>query len=159
MFTQVHWTEISRHGFSVLNKNSCFKTYWSTTNASSPYIPDCKWGLACPGSYLYLPADAGRTLFPWGGFTPSIVLNHFGFLFWSIYQQRSKANFLRFQASVLVGRRGSYQDSLFQAEGCYHWALEKCPHIPTVSHTIVSCFFLSNKWYPFRKNSSILTSS
>lgn len=159
MFTQVHWTEISCQRFLFLNKTSSFKTYSNTNNVSNLYMTDCKWGLSCPGSYLYLPADAGRTLFPWGGISSSAVLNSFGFLFWSIYQQKSKANFcVRFQASVLIGKRRSYQDSTLLAEGPYHWEAEKCSHILTVSHTMGSCFFCPTSTSS-GKSGSVLTSS
>lgn len=115
--------------------------YWSTDNASNPYITDRKWGLACPGSYLYLPADAGRTRFPWGRFSPSAVLNSFGFLFWSIYQQRSKAYFL-FKVSSQCASRQKRKISRFlpPSRGSLSLGSRKVLTYPyCLSHC--SCFF------------------
>lgn len=64
--------------------------YWNANIASNSYITYYKWVFVYPGSYLYLPADAGRAPFPWGNFCPSAVLNDFDLLFWFVYQQSSK---------------------------------------------------------------------
>lgn len=137
--------------------------YWNANNASNPYITDCKRGLACPGSYLYLPADAGRTLFTWGGFSPSAVLNRFGFLFWSIYQQRSKANFL-FQVSSQYPSRQKRKLSRLPPPSRGTLSLGR-RNVLTYPYCLSYYRFLgvlSNRWHNFfRKNGygSVLTSS
>lgn len=113
-----------------LNKNSTMKTYWNVKNASNPYITCLQMGIS---SYLYLPADAGRTLFPCGGFSPSAILNNFGFLFWSIYQQRSKANFLFNVSNQHPSRQ----------KGHYHWVVDMCAHIPLLFFILFVAFVQS----------------
>lgn len=112
-----------------LNKNSTMRTYWNFKNASNPYITCLQLGIS---SYLYLPADAGRTLFPWGGFSPSAILNNFGFLFWSIYQQRSKANFLFNVSNQHPSRQ----------KGHYYWVVDMCAYTLNFFYAIIFCFCL-----------------